>query len=89
MLARRLTGPYVGDVVDMIFDDVRRAEANGSVKRLSADEAARFAAGPEEVTEDAAPAPITVPVVTQTPVPKRQVHVPRGRARRPDILART
>ena len=56
MLVRLLTGPNIGAVVDMNFDDARRAEANRAATILSADEAARFASGSAPADEPPPPA---------------------------------
>lgn len=86
MLVRGLLGPYAGRIVDMRFDDVLRAEANSSVIRLTADEAARYAAGPEDATEEVAP-----PVPLKKVEEKRRGGWPKGKPRgvhvHPEILA--
>lgn len=91
MLVRGLIGPYAGRIVDMRFDDVLRAEANASVIRLTPDEAARHAAGPdEEAVEQAAEVPVekVKPVVAPVPVQeKRRPGRPKGVHTRPEILA--
>lgn len=90
MLVHRLIGPYAGSVVDMIFDDVRRAEANGAARRLTVDEAARYATGSADIAEGV-PSIAVVAVPVKKIEEKRRPGWPKGKPRgvyvRPEILA--